>query len=356
MNGDKRKAATLAGNTMKAAVVEKYGGPEVLKIKDIPIPRAGSQQILVRVRAIGLNFADIIARWGVYPGTPKPPFVPGLEFSGEVVGTGDGVARFTGGERVMGYSQLGSHAEFLVVDERLAGVIPQSFTFEQAAAFPVASMTAFHGLVELAHVGRGERLLVHAAAGGVGTAMLQLGKHLGAEIFATASSPEKLSVAKQLGATHLINYRKDDFSAKILKATDGYGVDVVMDSVGGWAFRKSWNLLAGMGRYVLYGLSAVSGSGGLNFLRALRVYARMGVLVPAGLITKNRTISGFNLGTLSNKESYLESAGRTLIQLAADGVLKPVIGKIFPFNDIVSAHRELQTGRTFGKVVVVLDP
>jgi NADPH:quinone reductase-like Zn-dependent oxidoreductase len=338
---------------VKAAIVERYGGPEVLKIRDLPIPRPGPAEVLVRVRAFGLNFADIIARWGVYPGTPKPPFVPGLEFAGEIVALGSKVARFSGRERVMGYSRLGSHAEFLVLDERLAARIPENMSFEQAAAFPVASMTAYHGLVTLAGLRKGERLLIHAAAGGVGTATVQLARHLGAEVFGTAGSDEKLRVAAKAGAHHLINYRTDDFAEAIRRVTNGYGVDVVMDSVGGRVFRKSWTLLAGMGRYILYGLSSVSGSGRLNLLRAIRVYGEMGVLVPAGLISRNRMFSGFNLGTLFGKEEYFEEAGNVLLRLWKEGVLNPVIGKVFQFSDIVHAHRELQMGRTFGKVVVV---
>jgi NADPH2:quinone reductase len=338
---------------LKAAVVEKYGGPEVMKIRDIPIPRPGPEEILVRVHAIGLNFADIIARWGVYPGTPKPPFVPGLEFSGEVVAVGSKVSRFSGRERVMGYSRLGSHAEYLVVGEKLAALLPEGMSFGEGASFPVTAMTAYHGLITLAGIQKGERLLVHAAAGGVGIATVQLARYLGAEVFATASSSEKLEIAANAGAHHLINYRSEDFAKSILQTTEGYGVDVIMDSVGGAVFRKGWSLLAGMGRYVLYGLSSVSGSGRLNILRALRVYAEMGVLVPAGFISRNRTLSGFNLGTLFGKEEYFEEAGRTLIKLYADGVLKPVIGRTYPFKDIVRAHRELQAGLTFGKVVVV---
>ena len=340
---------------MKAAVVERYGGPDVLKIRDVPIPSPGPAQVLVRVRAIGLNFADIIARWGVYPGTPKPPFVPGLEFAGEVVAVGSEVERFRGRERVMGYSRLGSHAEYLAVDERLVAQIPETMSFVQAAAFPVAFMTAYHALIELSHLRRGERLLVHAAAGGVGTATVQLARHLGAEVFATAGSPEKLVVAGEAGANHLIDYRTENFAQRVRSLTGGYGVDVVMDSVGGRVFRQSWSLLAGMGRYVLYGLSDVSGPGRLSMLRALRVYAQMGFLVPAGLISRNKSISGFNLGTLRGKERYFDEAGRALLRLYTTGALSPVVGRVFPFDEIATAHTELQSGRTTGKVVVVHD-
>lgn len=339
---------------MKAAVAIRYGGPEVLKIQDVPIPRPDPNQILVRVRAIGLNFADVVGRWGVYPGTPRPPFVPGIEFSGDVVAVGSSVMEFTGRERVMGYSRWGSHAEYLVVNKNMATVIPASMSYEEGAAFLVTNLTAYHGLVRLANIRQGEKLLVHAAGGGVGTATVQLAHHLGAEIFATAGTPVKLDVARAQGAHHVMNYRSEDYCAIIKRQTENYGVDVVMDSVGGRVFRKSWQLLAPMGRYVLFGISALSGTGGLNVLRAGMVLAEMRSILVHRLISANRAIFGFNLGTIKGKESYFREAVRELIRLYQGGHLKPVIGSLFSFRDIQNAHRALQTGRTFGKVVVTV--
>ena len=171
---------------MKAAFVTKYGGPEVLEIRDTPIPKPDSHQILVKVRAIGLNFADVMGRFGVYPGTPQPPFILGLEFSGDVVEVGANVTSFKGGERVMGYSRHGSHAEYVCLNEKLATELLSAMSYEDGASFLVMYLTAYHGIVRLANIRKGEKLLVHAAAGGAGIATLQLGKHLGAEIFGTA--------------------------------------------------------------------------------------------------------------------------------------------------------------------------
>ncbi|MBI4534789.1 MAG: zinc-binding dehydrogenase [Ignavibacteriae bacterium] len=339
---------------MKAAIVVRYGGPEVLQISDVPTPEPAPDQILVKVRAIGLNFADIFGRFGVYPGTPKPPFVPGMEFSGDVVSVGLEVRSFKGGERVMGYSRLGSHAEYVVVNEKLATVIPAKMSYEEGASFLVSYLSAYHGIVRLANIHKEEKLLVHAAAGGVGIASVQLAKHLGAEVFGTAGTDEKVRLAKSHGADHVINYTTQDFADEIRRITRNYGVDVVMDSVGGETYKKSWHLLAQMGRYVLFGISSVSGKGALNRLKVATAYSLMKPIFPPSLLGSNRGIFGFNLGTLTGKEGYFREAATELLKLFDLGILKPLIGQIFYFDRIVEAHRTLQTRQSVGKVVVLM--
>jgi synaptic vesicle membrane protein VAT-1 len=339
---------------MKAAFVTKYGGPEVLQIRDTPIPTPAQNQILVRIRAIGLNFADVVGRFGVYPGTPKPPFILGLEFSGDVVAVGTEVKTLKGRERVMGYSRLGSHAEYVTVSENLAIVLPASMTYEEGASFLVTYLSAYHGIVRLANTRKGEKLLVHAAAGGVGMATVQLAKHLGAEIFATAGTDEKVALVKQQGAHHVINYRTTEFASEVSRISNGHGVDVVMDSVGGEIFKKSWKLLAQMGRYILFGISAVTGKGALNPVKVAATYSQMKPISPPSLLGANKGIFGFNLGTLSGKESYFKEAATELLKLYDAGSLRPLVGKVFRFSQIVEAHRVLQTRQSVGKVVVVV--
>ncbi|MBI5471802.1 MAG: zinc-binding dehydrogenase [Ignavibacteriae bacterium] len=341
--------------TMKAAFVTKYGGPEVLEIRETPIPKPAPDQILVRVRAFGLNFADVMGRFGVYPGTPRPPFILGLEFSGEVAGIGENVTHFKGGERVMGYSRHGSHAQYVCVNEKLAVELPAKMEFEEGAAFLVMYLTAYHGIVRLANIRKGEKLLVHAASGGAGIATLQLGKHLGAEIFGTAGTEDKIKLALKNGADHVINYNTTDFAGEIKRITNNYGVDVVMDSVGGLVYDKSWDLLAPMGRYVLYGLAAIASQGALNKLKAATIISVMKPIFPVQLMSANKSIFGFNLGTLKGKESYFREAVIEMLRLYDGGVLKPLIGRTFRFNEIVEAHRALQTRQTVGKVVVHVD-
>jgi NADPH2:quinone reductase len=339
---------------LKAAVVSHYGGPEVLTIRDMQTPTPLPKEILVRIQAIGLNFADIFGRFGVYPGTPKPPFIPGLEFAGDVVKIGAEVKRFQGGERVMGYCRQGSHAEFVAVDESFAVTLPLLMSYEIGASFLATYLSAYHGIIRLANLRRGEKLLVHAAAGGVGISTVQLAKHIGAEIFGTAGSAEKLSLARDQGADHVINYNEGDFAEEIRSLTNGYGVDVVMDSVGGEVYKKSWQLLAQMGRYILYGVSAVTGKGALSKIKAARVFSFMKPIFPQSLLHANKGLFGFNLGTLRGKENYFFEAVTELLKLYEQGTLRPLIGKIFPFDQIVEAHQYLQSRQSVGKVIVTL--
>ena len=333
-------------------MVSRYGGPEVLELRDVPVPQPGPGQILVRVRSIGLNFADIFGRLGVYPNTPDPPFIPGLEFSGDVAAVAPDVTKFKGRERVMGYCRLGSHAEYVALNSHFATPIPSSMSYEQGAAFLATGMSAHHGIVRLANLRKGERFLIHAAAGGVGLAAVQIAREIGAEIFATAGTDEKLRVAREYGADHLINYNNADFAQEIRRITNGGGVDVVMDSVGGDVYKKSWQLLEKMGRYVLYGVSSVTGKGAISRIRAAAAFASMRPILPYSLISANKGIFGFNLGTLVGKETYFAEAAREILLLYNAGTLKPVVGRVFVFDDIVSAHTYLQTRQSIGKVVV----
>jgi NADPH2:quinone reductase len=262
------------------------------------------------------------------------------------------VTLFRGRERVMGYSRLGSHAEYVALDARYAIAIPDAMSFDEGAAFLATGMSAYHGIVRLANLRKGENLLVHAAAGGVGLATIQIAKKIGATVFATAGTQEKVALARTHGADYAINYRERDFAEEFGAATGGYGFDVVMDSVGGDVYRKSWPMLAEMGRYVLYGVSAVTGKGALNRLKAAAAFSLMRPIFPPSLLGPNRGIFGFNLGTLTGKEAYFAEAAGALIDFFRAGVLRPVIGRVFPFEEIVEAHAFLQGRHSVGKVVV----
>jgi NADPH:quinone reductase-like Zn-dependent oxidoreductase len=255
---------------MKAAVITKFGSPSVLKIQDWPEPAPQKGEVKIRVKAIGLNFADVMARLGLYPGIPKPPFIPGIEVSGIITKIGENVRKWRRGDRVIAFTQLGGYAEYTVVKQEQLFPLPKRMSFEEGATFSVAYLTAYHGLLTLGHVHKGDKLLIHAAAGGVGIAATQMAKHLGAEVFATASTSEKLEIARSHGATHLINYQQEDFEEVIRKKTNGYGIDVVLDSVGGTVFKKGWKILAPMGRYVLFGFSAITGKRTYSKIKAVR--------------------------------------------------------------------------------------
>jgi NADPH:quinone reductase-like Zn-dependent oxidoreductase len=340
---------------MKAAVITKFGSPSVLKIQDWPEPAPQTGEVKIRVKAIGLNFADVMARLGLYPSIPKPPFIPGIEVSGIVTKVGENVRKWRRGDRVIAFTQLGGYAEYAVVKQELLFPLPKRMSFEEGAAFSVAYLTAYHGLVTLGHVHRGDKLLIHAAAGGVGIAATQMAKHLGAEVFATASTSEKLEIARSHGATHLINYQTEDFEEVILKKTNGYGIDVVLDSVGGRVFKKGWRILAPMGRYVLYGFAAVSGKSTYSKLKALREVLSAPILFPHSLLSRNVSLSCFNIYFLTNKTEYFRNTLRLILDWQANGIVKPVIGARYPFSKIAEAQAFMQSRRSIGKIVITLD-
>ena len=339
---------------MRAAIVTRYGPPEVLQLQERPLPQPGEDDVLVRMKAIGLNFADLIARMGYYPGIPRPPFIPGLEVSGVIERVGKNVKTRKPGDRVMAFTRQGAYAEVICVRAEQTERLPRRMTFEEGAAIGVTYLSAYHGLITLAHIRRGERLLQHASAGGVGTAAIQIAKLRGAEIFATAGSNAKLDVALEQGADHLINYSEQDFSEIVLRLTNGYGVDVVMDSVGGRVFRKGFRLLAPMGRYVLYGFAAVTGRRTISKFKALREVAAMRLLAPSSMISKNIGLFGFNLYFLTHKVVYLRGAAKQVLEWYEEKKVKPVIGRVFPFEEIADAHEFLQSRQSIGKVVVTV--
>ena len=340
---------------MRAVFVTRKGGPAVLEIREVAAVAPGPGQVRVRVKAIGLNFADVLARLGVYTGTPRAPFVPGLEFSGIIDEVGQGIASSRTGERVMAVTKFGSHAELVAVDALRAVRMPDSMSFEEGAAFPVNYLSAHCGIVHLGRLQPGERLLVHAAAGGVGIATVQLARHIGAELFCTAGSDTKIGFLRGLGVAHAINYSREDFAAAVRRLTGGYGVDVVMDAVAGRFFRPGWNLLAPMGRYVIFGMASVSGKGGLNYLRAARHLLALPRILPLSLVASNRTLAGFHLGTLDASHAYFRTAMSAILDLHARGVLRPFVGATFPFERIREAHAHLQSRGSIGKVVVTLE-
>ncbi len=339
---------------MKAAVVTRFGPPDVLQIQDWPRPVPGENDVLVRVKAIGLNFADVMARLGVYPAIPDPPFIPGIELAGTIEECGTGVQGVKKGERVWAFSKQGAYAEYVSVPAQSVIPIPKGVDSSHAVALGVTYLTAYHALVTLANVKKKEKVLVHAAAGGVGTAAIQIARHLKAEIFATVGSPEKMEVARAQGADVVINYSTQNFADVVRMETDGTGVDVILDSVGGRVMKEGWKLLAPMGRYVLYGFASVTGTKGLNRLKAAREGISVPLIYPPSIVSRNVGLFGFNLYFLAHKVEYLRSVWKTIADWNARGVIKPVIGMTFPFERIAEALAFLQSRKSVGKVVVRL--
>jgi len=315
---------------MKAVVIPRLGGPEVLEIRDVPEPTPGAGEELVRVEAAGVNFADAMAAQGGYPGTPKPPLVAGREFCG---------TRASNGERVMGYTQWGAFAEVVAAHSALLWPVPSGWSAEEGAAFPVNFLTAYFAYWKAGLVGdsaKGALVLIHAVAGGVGTAAVQIGKLLGVGMYGTSSSEEKLDRVKQLGLQHPINYKNQDYEQAVKDLTHGEGVDVVFEMLGGEHTAKSVRCLRDFGRVIVYG--AATG------LRA-QLDARV-------LYAKGASVHGLWLTYLSAKRELMQQAWNQLSEWASQGHLRPVVGDVLPMERAGDAYRLLLERKNFGKVVL----
>jgi NADPH:quinone reductase-like Zn-dependent oxidoreductase len=334
---------------MRAVVVAEHGRPEVLKLIEVPdlAPRPG--EALIRVKAAGINFADLFARQGLYPDAPKPPFTPGLEVSGEIAGVGPEVTGFQNGQRVIALVKSGGYAEKVAAPTSQIVPIPEGMDFPPAAALPVNYLTAYHMLFYMASVRRGERVLIHAAAGGVGLAAIQLCKIAGAEIYGTASE-SKFEFLRQRGVAHLVDYRTQDFEEEVRLLTRGEGVDIVLDAVGGGSFKKSYRLLRPAGRLVVFGFSAAMSGPGRSYLKAAANYLRSPRFNPLKMFGENRSVLGVHLGRLPT--NIIRGEYESLFQFFAEGLVRPHVDKVFPLEQAAEAHRYIHERKNIGKVLL----
>jgi NADPH:quinone reductase-like Zn-dependent oxidoreductase len=336
---------------MKQVWITRTGAPDVLEVREAPDPTPGPGAVRVRVRAAGINFADIMARMGLYPDAPKLPAVVGYEVAGIVDAAGAGVTDVRVGDRVVAFTRFGGYADVVIIPAKQAARISENLSFEKAAAIPVNYLTAWLMLVHLGNVRASERVLVHACAGGVGLAALQIARWKGAEVFATASASkhERLRAA---GVAHCIDYRTQDFEAEIKKLTDGRGVDVILDAVGGASFRKSYRSLASLGRLFLFGASSLAPGKRRNILAALRGLLAMPAFRPLQLMGDNRGVFGVNVGHLWDREAEMRAMLAEILGLVESGVLDPVVDRTFPLSDAGAAHAYIQDRKNFGKVLL----
>ncbi len=317
---------------MKAIVISRLGGPEVLEVQAVPEPLLGAGQELVQVEAGGINFADIMTAQGGYPGSPKPPLVAGREFCG---------VRESDGQRVMGYAQWAAFAERIAARPELLWPVPESWSAEEGAAFPVNYFTAYFaywkaGLLETFSSSKPPRVLIHAAAGGVGTAAVQIGKLLGVEMYGTSSSEEKLARVKALGLQHGINYKQCDYEEAIKDLTHGEGVDAVFEMLGGEHTAKSVRCVGNFGRVIVYGAAT----------------GQSGAIDPRILYAKGASVHGLWLTYLSGNRELMTEAWKQLSTWTAQGNLRPVIGLVLPMEGAQEAYRLLLEGKNYGKVVL----
>ncbi len=336
-------------SSSRAWFVDRYGGPERLALRERPDPTPGPGEVLVRTAAIGLNFADLFVRSGDYPRAPKPPFVPGMEISGTVEAVGGGVTDVAPGRRVVAVPIFGGHAEKVVAKATHVFPLPDGVDLVEAAAVPVAFLTAWYACAR-AEVAEGDRVVVTAAAGGVGSALLQVLREKRAKTIALVGSDAKAAACRALGATDVATYE----SADALIERVGGRVDVVVDAIGGRVFRRLWRRLGPSGRYVLYGFAAASGASGVAKLTAARELLAMGLFSPYSFVQSCRTLIGFNLSLLPDRTGELQRMAREVFALWKDGRIRPVLGPRFDFEHLPDAHRALAGRGTTGKVVIAV--
>jgi NADPH:quinone reductase-like Zn-dependent oxidoreductase len=337
---------------VRAVEIRRAGPPETLEIAEAPMPQPGAGEARVRVHRAGVNFADLLARQGIYPDAPRMPFVPGYEISGVVDLVGPGVEGFRGGERVAGFTRFGGCASYAVAKAPFLVPLPEGMDFSVGAAVPVNFVTAYHCLFHTGMLFPGDRVLIHAAAGGVGLAAVQMAKGAGAVVFGTAGSPEKVAFLKVFGVDHPIDYRAEDFVAAVKRITGGEGVDVVLDSVGGQMLARDLCVLRPGGRIVSLGLAAAVGKSRPMMLRELMSAPR---LQPIKLLETSRGFFGVNILRLFDHRPALGSVLlRNVFDLVTSGKARPVIAAEIPLERASEAHRMLEERSTIGKVILAV--
>jgi NADPH:quinone reductase-like Zn-dependent oxidoreductase len=338
---------------MKAVVIPKYGRSTVLEVREFPDPTPGPSEVRIQVKAAGLNFAEITARQGLYPDAPKPPCVVGYEVAGVVDLVGSEVNGLSEGDRVVGFTRFGGHASLAVLDQSLALRMPEGMSFEQGAAIPVNYLTAHHVLFHIGHTHPGSRILLHMAAGGVGTAVLQLLQTVPeVQVFGTASA-SKHDYLRNLGCAHPIDYRSQDY-VEVIREVLGVraGLDLVLDPLGGPHWKKGWSLLAPTGRLVAYGLASAVEGPKRSLLRVARAFHAALLVTPFSLMNDNRSLQGVNFGHLWTETERLRPQFLRVMSLFEEGIVRPHIHRVFDFEDAAAAHRELEEGRNRGKVLL----
>lgn len=343
---------------MRAMVVRRYGQPEVFEVQQVPDPQPKAGEALIRVKAIGINFADLLQRMGLYPGSPKPPFIPGLEIAGVVEkivegGKRDETNALKPGDAVVAMPHFKAYAEWVAVPTNTVYRMPAGMPFEDAAAFPVNYLTAYHSMFTMGNLQPGDRILIHGAAGGVGIASVQLARAKGLVIFGTAG-PAKQDYLRKIGVDHPIDYEKSDF-VKVVRQYAPDGIEMVMDPIGGKCFSRSYKCLGPTGRLVVYGLSAAAGPDGKRSLtRGLKTLAQIPRFHPMKLMTDNISVIGVHLGRLLSRGALLRGELDELFRMYATGKIKPVIGKSFPLVEAAAAHRYIQERKNIGKVILTV--
>lgn len=336
---------------MKQIVITGHGGPEKLKLQEAPDPAPGAGAVRIQVKASGINFADILARRGLYPDAPKFPAVVGYEVAGTVNALGSGVNPFWLGAEVFALTRFGGYSDVVVVPVDQVFERPASLGHEQCAAIPVNYLTAWQLLVVMGSLSKEETVLIHNAGGGVGLAAIDIARHVGARIIGTASAG-KHAFLKDRGLHEAIDYRTQDWSVTLDTLTQGRGVELIIDPLGGTHWKKSWKALRSTGRLGMFGISAATESRLLGPLRLLPLAVGMPFFHPVSLMNRNRSAFGVNLGHMWHEPAKIRTWMDALLQGVKDGWVRPHVDKAFSFAQAGEAHAYLEARKNIGKVVL----
>ena len=337
---------------MRQVVTTANGGVEVLKVQEAPDPTPAKGEVVVQVKAAGLNFADILARQGLYPDGPKKPCVMGYEVAGVIEAVGEGVDPQLAGKPVVAMTRFRGQAEKVAIAANQLFVKPESLSFELAAAIPVNYLTAYALLAVMGSLHPGESVLIHNAGGGVGLAAIDIAQKIGATTYGTAS-PGKHEFLRERGLDHTIDYRNQDWLPILKELTDGRGVDLVIDPIGGSHWKKSYAALRHTGRLGMFGVSTASANGLRGKLKMIKAAVQMPRFHPLGLLNKNRGVFGLNLGHMWHEPEKVAMWMKVILEGVNEGWVRPHVDKTFPFAQAGEAHSYMEARKNIGKVVLV---
>jgi synaptic vesicle membrane protein VAT-1 len=345
-----RSTLPFAGN-MRQVWIMRHGPPEVLELREAAVPEPSGDEVLIKVAAAGINFADIMARLGLYPDAPKPPSVVGYEVAGEVAATGPSAGLFAVGDRVVALTRFGGYSSYVSAPQQRVFALPADLNFAQGAALPVTYLTAYQLVIAMGRLHADETMLVHSAAGGVGLSAIDLATIIGARVIGVASSA-KHDFLRRRGVQRLIDSRAGDMVDRAKQLTGGRGVDLVLDARGGRSWRDSYDCLAPTGRLAVFGLAtAVGGGRWLGTARAL-----LGVpwlrFNPLRLMNDNRGVFGVNLGHLWGQHEMIRNWMTQILEWQRQGKVTPVVDRSFTFAEAAAAHRHIEGRGNIGKVVL----
>ena len=337
---------------MRQIVMTRSGGIEVLKIREVDDPQPGKGEVKIAVRAAGINFADILARKGIYPDAPQKPCVVGYEVSGLIESVGEGVDFSLMNSPVIAVMRFGGYAEKVITPLSYVFKKPLSLNFEQGAAVPVNYLTAYQLLVVMGGLKKGDRLLIHNAGSGVGIAALDLAKHMGAIPYGTASAHKHDFLLKR-GLNGVIDYRKGDWLKQAQQYAQGHGYDVIIDPIGGKNTRKSYRALSRSGRLGLFGISTATQTKWSVKFNLVKTVLKMPRFHPVRLMNANKGVFGVNIGHMWSIEEKVRPWMQEIVKGVDEGWVKPHVDSVFPFNKVAEAHSYIEERRNIGKVVLV---